>query len=142
MHFRNAAIGRFDIYGLWRLIGAWIFWHGKRSEMNGLRTTNQFRLLERLPQAKGRIRRVPIGQMSRRLRLGVKRQMRLLSVLAIFIWSGFCFDLGHRFVGDIEIGRHVLHIVVIVECFDKFENFLAGLGIKVDGILWNTSYRF
>ena len=40
--------------------------------------------------------------------------------------------LGQRFLRDVEVGRHPLHVVVIVQPFHQGQNLFAGFGVQID----------
>ena len=42
---------------------------------------------------------------------------------------------GERFRGDVEVGRDVLHVIVIIECLEELEHFACCGDIQFDGVL-------
>ncbi len=41
------------------------------------------------------------------------------------------FDLSHRFGGDIEVGGDGLDVIMIVECFNQFQDFATGINVEI-----------
>ena len=48
-------------------------------------------------------------------------------------------QLGHDFVRNIEVGRHVLNVVVVVEPLHQPEDLLGRIDIQVDRLLGNQA---
>ena len=72
-------------------------------------------------------------------------EMPLMSYGTTPCWLCFCgislrqqllgVKFRHDFVGDIEIGRDILHVVVVVESFHEAEDFAGGARIEIDRFL-------